>query len=180
MSGDSGSALVPCPDCGEMNIAGVDRCENCLQPLRSVDIPEPQQAISESAFSEPLTSLRLLRPPALAPVASVREAIGLLVENRGGAVLVIDGAGALAGIFTERDVLKKVAGRPGAPDAPVAEYMTTDPVIVRENEPIAVALHKMAAGGFRHVPIGGAEGYRVVTASDALKWVVERYIELGA
>ena len=179
MTADFGSGLVTCPYCGEQTIAGVDRCENCLEPLRSMDIPETAQAISESAFSAPLASLRLLRPPALAPVASVREAVALLVENKGGAVLVVDGD-SLSGIFTERDVLKKVAGRPGALDAPVAEYMTTDPVVVRDDETVAVALHKMAGGGFRHVPLGTAEGYRVVTASDALKWVVERYIELGA
>ena len=179
MTGDSGTELVYCPDCGEENLAGADRCDNCLQPLRNVDIPEPEQAISESAFSAPLASLRLLRPPAVAPTASVRDVVNLLVENRGGAVLVVDGD-SLSGIFTERDVLKKVAGRPGALDAPVAEYMTTDPVVVRENETVAVALHKMADGGFRHVPMGTAQGYRVVTASDALQWVVERYIELGA
>ncbi|MYA52538.1 MAG: CBS domain-containing protein [Dehalococcoidia bacterium] len=179
MTGTPGSELVTCPYCGVKNIAGVDRCENCLQPLRSVDIPEPEQALSESPFSAPLTSLRLLRPPALAPTESVREAVNLLVENKGGAVLVVDGS-SLSGIFTERDVLKKVAGRPGALDAPVAEYMTTDPVVVRENETIAVALHKMADGGFRHVPMDTAQGFRVVTASDALRWVVERYIELGA
>ncbi|MCY3647856.1 MAG: CBS domain-containing protein [Dehalococcoidia bacterium] len=179
MTRPSGTELVTCPLCGEQNIAGVDRCENCLQPLRSMDIPEPDQALSESAFSAPLASLRLLRPPAIAPTASVRDAVNLLVENKGGAVLVVDGD-SLSGIFTERDVLKKVAGRPGALDAPVAEYMTTDPVVVRENETVAVALHKMADGGFRHVPMGTRQGYRVVTASDALKWVVERYIELSA
>lgn len=179
MTRHSGTELVACPFCGEENIAGVDRCENCLQPLRSVDIPEPEQAISESAFSAPLASLRLLRPPSLAPTASVRDAVNLLVENKGGAVLVLDGD-SLSGIFTERDVLKKVAGRPGALDAPVAEYMTTDPVVVRENETVAVALHKMADGGFRHVPMGTTQGFRVVTASDALRWVVERYIESSA
>lgn len=179
MSGSSGSELVTCPFCGSKNIAGVDRCENCLQPLRSVDIPEPEQAISESAFSAPLASLRLLRPPSLAPTDTVRDAVELLVQNKGGAVLVVDGD-QLSGIFTERDVLKKVAGRPGALDAPVAEYMTTDPVVVRENETVAVALHKMADGGFRHVPMDTAQGFRVVTASDALRWVVERYIEQGA
>lgn len=179
MTGTPGSELVTCPFCGEENIAGVDRCENCLQPLRSVDIPEPQQAISESAFSAPLASLRLLRPPAIAPTATVRDAVDLLVRNKGGAVLVVDGD-QLSGIFTERDVLKKVAGRPGSLDAPVAEYMTTDPVMVRENETVAVALHKMADGGFRHVPMDTAQGFRVVTAADALRWVVERYIELGA
>ena len=180
MAGDFGNEVNYCQDCGEANIAGVDRCENCLQPLRSVDIPESQQAISESSFSVLLSSLRLLTPPALSPTASVREAVKLLVENRGGAVLIVDG-NVLSGIFTERDVLKKVAARPGALDAPIAEYMTIDPVVVRDNETVAVALHKMAAGGFRHVPMSSTgEHYRVVTASDGLRWVVERYIELGA
>ena len=178
-AGDPGSGLVPCPACGEENIAGTDRCENCLQPLRSMDVPETVQAVSESAFSAPLSSLRLIRPPALAPTASVREAIALLAANPGGAVLVLEG-GALSGIFTERDVLKKVAGQPGSLDAPLAEYMTADPVVVRESETVAVALHKMAAGGFRHVPLDTADGFLIVTASDALRWVVERYIDSAA
>ena len=176
MSGDAESGLFACPACGEENIAGTDRCENCLQPLRSLDIPETVQAVSESPFSAPLGSMHLARPPALAPSASVREAVALLIENSGGAVLVLDGE-TLSGIFTERDVLRKVAGQPGALDAPVAEYMTTDPVLVRENETVAVALHKMAAGGFRHVPLRAADGFLLVTAFDGLRWVVERYID---
>ncbi len=177
MTSDRASELIPCPACGEGNIAGVDRCENCLQPLRSIDVPETDQAISESAFSEPLASLRLSRPPALARTASVREAVSLLSGDPAGAVLVLDG-NQLSGILTERDVLKKVAGRAGALDAPLAEYMTTDPVVVHDSETVAVALHKMAAGGFRHVPLATASGeYRVVTASDALRWIVERFID---
>ncbi len=176
MAGEQGSGHVPCPACGEENIAGTDRCENCLEPLRSLDVPETVQAVSESAFSAPLSSLRLTRPPVLAPVVSVREAVALLARDPGGAVLVLEG-GALSGIFTERDVLKKVAGQPGALDAPLAEYMTADPVVVHESETVAVALHKMAAGGFRHVPLDTAGGFFIVTASDALRWVVERYID---
>ena len=177
MTADPASELIPCPACGESNIAGVDRCENCLAPLRSTDVPETEQAVSESAFSAPLSSMRLARPPALSRTASVREAVSLLSGDPGGAVLVLDGD-QLSGILTERDVLKKVAGRPGALDAPVAEYMTTDPVVVHDSEAVAVALHKMASGGFRHVPLATAGGeYLVVSASDALRWVVERYID---
>ena len=38
--------------------------------------------------------------------------------------------------------------------------MTHDPVILRSGDPVAVAIHKMAVGGFRHVPIvkGGVTG----------------------
>jgi CBS domain-containing protein len=31
--------------------------------------------------------------------------------------------------------------------------MTPDPVVLRQDDPVAVAIHKMAVGGFRHVPI---------------------------
>ena len=177
MTREQGRTLPSCPACGQENIAGVDRCENCLQPLRSIDVPETEQALSESAFSAPVSSLRLAYPPTVNRAASVREAVVLLGEDPNGAVLVLDGV-RLSGIFTERDVLKRVAGRSGALDAPIVEYMTPDPVVVRETESVAVALHKMAAGGFRHVPLETADGqYRVITASNALRWVVERYID---
>jgi CBS domain-containing protein len=45
--------------------------------------------------------------------------------------------------------------------------MTPDPVVLRHDDPIAVAIHKMAVGGFRHIPIvedGRPTG--VVTARD--------------
>ncbi len=178
MTVDSGSDLIICPDCGGENIAGTDRCESCQQPLRVMDIPEPSQYLNNSPFSTPVTSLRLIRAPVLGPADSVQQAVDLLVANKGGAVLIVEGD-SLSGIFTERDVLKKVAGRPGSLDAPVAEYMTTDPVILREGETIAIALHKMADGGFRHVPMGKDAGYSVVSASDALRWVLELYLEQG-
>ena len=37
-------------------------------------------------------------------------------------------------------------------EAPVRDFMTPDPVVLRHDDPIAVAIHKMAVGGFRHIP----------------------------
>ena len=48
--------------------------------------------------------------------------------------------------------------------------MTPDPVVLRHDDPIAVAIHKMAVGGFRHIPIvedGRPTG--VVTARDVFR-----------
>jgi CBS domain-containing protein len=72
-------------------------------------------------------------------------------ENRG-AVLVVSN-GILTGIFTERDVLMKVAGQPTAMDSAVGQLMTVDPVTLPGDASVAFALNKMLIEGFRHIPL---------------------------
>ena len=72
----------------------------------------------------------------------------------------------LVGIFTDRDAVVKAAGK-RLDSFHVRDFMTPDPVVLRHDDPIAVAIHKMAVGGFRHIPIvedGRPTG--VVTARD--------------
>ena len=71
-------------------------------------------------------------------------------------LLVRDGD-RLVGIFTDRDAVVKVAGK-GVTGASVREFMTPDPVVLRPDDRLAVAIHKMAVGGFRHVPVVDAGG----------------------
>ena len=52
--------------------------------------------------------------------------------------------------------------------------VTVDPVVLRHDDPIAIAIHKMAVGGFRHIPIvedGRPTG--VVTARDVFHHLAE-------
>jgi CBS domain-containing protein len=58
------------------------------------------------------------------------------------------------GIFTERDLLRRVAGR-GLDFSKeiIDDYMTKNPETLSEEDPIAFALNKMSDGGYRHVPI---------------------------
>ena len=56
----------------------------------------------------------------------------------------------------------------------VGDFMTPDPVVLRHDDPIALAIHKMAVGGFRHIPIiddGRPTG--VVTARDVFHHLAE-------
>jgi CBS domain-containing protein len=56
----------------------------------------------------------------------------------------------------------------------VRDFMTPDPVVLRHDDPIAIAIHKMAVGGFRHIPIvedGRPTG--VVTARDVFHHLAE-------
>jgi CBS domain-containing protein len=64
----------------------------------------------------------------------------------------------IAGIFTERDVLKKIAGREEVLDRPVSEFMTPDPTVIGPEANILSAVRVMNEGHFRDIPVVNAEG----------------------
>ncbi len=161
---------VVCPSCGHWNMQGADSCEHCLADLTSLDV-------SESDLLLPLTETRLSRLKTIGPGGMVGEAVGLLREDASGAIVVVD-QGAVVGIFTERDVLLKVAGQPERMDEPVSRYMTPDPVILRDTDTMAVAVNKMGLGGFRHIPlVHDGQLVAMVTARDVMQWVMMRYFD---
>jgi CBS domain-containing protein len=82
---------------------------------------------------------------------SLAEVAGRMVEREVGAVLVLDGE-RLAGIMTERDVLRAVA-RGIRDDARVRDWMTTDPDTIDPSESTEHAATLMMHGGFRHLPV---------------------------
>lgn len=95
-----------------------------------------------------------------ADVASVRievsaaEAIRLMLDRHVGAVGVIDSEGRVAGIFSERDVLRKLSLTGRNPEVtPVRELMTTPvelaTISTRPGEALAIMLERH----FRHLPV---------------------------
>ncbi|MCC6419265.1 MAG: CBS domain-containing protein [Gemmataceae bacterium] len=171
------SNIVVCPFCGAENIEGEDTCQNCAMDLRTTDVPETSQAISESQLLTPVGRVRHARPATVAIGASVREGVALLVGEPSGACVVMDGE-RIVGIFTERDVLKRIAGRPERFDDPLARWMTPDPVVLRDDDTVAAALNKMGSGGFRHIPLlRKGELVGMVTGRELLQWVMGRYFD---
>ena len=83
--------------------------------------------------------------------AGADVAIARMHEGETDCVLVLAGE-RLVGIFTDRDAVVKAAGK-RLDSFHVRDFMTADPVVLRHDDPIAVAIHKMAVGGFRHIPI---------------------------
>jgi CBS domain-containing protein len=91
-------------------------------------------------------------PLCLEQDASVRDAVALMRLHRVGCVLVCQG-GRLAGLFTERDLLRRVLA-PGRPlTLPLNACMTSNPVVVRQSESIGAAIRRMEEGGYRHLPV---------------------------
>jgi len=81
------------------------------------------------------------------------QVLQLMREGNRGAVLVVSN-GTLVGIFTERDVLMKVAGQPtDLGHTEVSQVMTVDPVTLPVEATVAFALNKMLIEGFRHIPL---------------------------
>jgi CBS domain-containing protein len=76
---------------------------------------------------------------------------GMAARNQG-CVLVRNGE-VLAGIFTERDLLRKVVGKIDPKKTKVGDVMTPNPEAVSFHDTIAAVLNKMSVGGFRHVPL---------------------------
>jgi len=161
-----------CPVCRHDNFEGEDACENCGADLRTADIPEPATDFRGRLLGEHLDDLRPIPPVTFPSDADVTDAIARMHADTIDCVLVTD-EGRLVGIFTDRDAVLKVAGRPTGP-LPLSEVMTRDPVVLRHDDPIAVAIHKMAVGGFRHIPIvdGGGLPTGVVSARDVFRHIV--------
>lgn len=77
----------------------------------------------------------------------------LMRRARVSAALVEDGAGGLLGIFTERDVLTRIADLPSTWQQPIDAAMTPQPQTLSPDEPICKALRLMNAGHYRNVPV---------------------------
>ena len=91
---------------------------------------------------------------------TVLAAARFMVERNIGAVPVLQ-RGELAGIFSERDIMKRVlaAGR-DPKTTQVAEVMTRDPKTVAPGESLENCMLLMREHGFRHLPV--CEGKRLV------------------
>lgn len=111
---------------------------------------EMEEAISLEA---PLSILSVSDPITVHEATSIQTVINILQEKSIGCLMVVNN-NKLTGIFTERDMMLKVAGKGlDWTQEKVSSYMTGDVDTLKMGDPIAYALNKMVIGGFRHVPI---------------------------
>ncbi len=85
--------------------------------------------------------------------ATVAESVRMMVANNVGIVAVLDGD-RLAGVFSERDVVRKIVDRGLDPaQTPVAEVMTSRLIVADADEDYQSAMHKMDQANIRHLPV---------------------------
>src|SRR5438128_10926452 len=93
----------------------------------------------------------------VAPEDTIGEAAQKMTDQGVGAVVVSD-FGRLIGIFTERDLMRAVAGRVHSSEARVREWMTPDPLTMAEDASVEEAGQAMIVRGIRHIT--GCASYR--------------------
>jgi CBS domain-containing protein len=162
-----------CPNCGHDNVPGSEECAGCRQDLSQLDRPHATNHIERSLMQDPVGRLCHQRPIIVKPTATLHHAMQAMLVGGVGAVLVVDDAGQLVGILSERDLLSKVAGQhDNYLKLPVQDFMTAQPETVSGSDTLAFALHKMDVGGYRHLPVvknGRPEG--VVSVRDLLRHI---------
>ena len=85
--------------------------------------------------------------------ATVSEAVRAMTEHNVGIVVVLDGD-RLTGVFSERDVVRRVVERGLDPArTPVGEVMTTELVVGDADEDYQSAMRKMDRANIRHLPV---------------------------
>lgn len=116
---------------------------------------------------------------AVEPDLPLGEVAKRMVSRDVGAVLVLED-GRLAGILTERDVLRAVAGGLTG-DTVVRDWMTRDPETMEPGEPIKQAAVLMIHGGFRHLPIvEGDDVVGMLSIRDLMRVALEDSAPRGA
>ncbi|RJP32122.1 MAG: CBS domain-containing protein [Candidatus Omnitrophota bacterium] len=137
---------------------------------------EKQWELQRSIMEDTLAVLKPTLSVRIAADWPVKEVIRSMVEKKIGAVLIVD-QGKLVGIFSERDIIKKIGTHYEMyADRPINELMTTKPVSLSIRHTIAFALNRMALGDYRHIPVTDEENYPtgIVAVRDIIRYIDHR------
>jgi CBS domain-containing protein len=104
----------------------------------------------------------------------VAEVTSMMVKARVGSAVVMQGSW-LAGILTERDVLRAAASGLDLTKSPVSQWMTSDPITATPDTTIEEAADVMLSNGFRHLPVAERRELKgVVSIRDILSSGIRR------
>ncbi len=171
---NAGNTMI-CPDCRAENIEGVEVCEGCGADLSNLKLPSAASELEDQLLHARLGEVAAQDALNVAPGDPVALAVHFMRDKGVECVLVQDEDGNIVGILTERDILLKAAGsKQDLMAMAVKEIMSPDPVMLREGDTLAVAMHKMSVGGFRHIPFVSGDGTTLlVSIEDVFRHVAE-------
>lgn len=122
-------------------------------PLENYDPPKFDDPLEQALEEQPVSAMQTQPYAGISPDDSVEAAIRKLSDENV-ACLLVERGGKLVGVFSDRDILSKVALEyEDVKDQPVWQVMNADPVFVYDTDSSAAALSVMAVSGYRHVPV---------------------------
>lgn len=169
-----------CPCCGHVNVQGAEHCSACHHSFEgAADESAEKPPLQANIEADSVMVLCPAEPVSVAPTTPICDVVKLLAERNIGCVLVVlDDA--LVGVFTERDLLRRVGTRfSELANEPIARFMTSAPETLSSNDSVALALNRMAVGDFRHLPIEDGEHVIGVTGvRDVLEYLAQQFPEV--
>jgi CBS domain-containing protein len=108
--------------------------------------------LARNLKSETVSRLYPTQPWIVQATQPVADAIKLMRDKKVGCVLVCEQR-RIVGIFTERDLLRRVLSQGKTLAVPMSACMTPDPVTVNPKDSIGCAIKRMQKGGYRHLPV---------------------------
>lgn len=164
-----------CPNCGHDNLPGSEECSSCLQDLTQLDRPTATTRVERSLMEDTVGSLNPKPVITVSLTATVREAMLAMLDHGFGALPVVDAAGRLRGILSERDLVQRAAGIVADfAEHSVSEFMTPNPETITMNDTLALALHKMDVGGYRHLPVVDQDrAVAMISVRDMLRHITQ-------
>ncbi len=122
-------------------------------PLENYEPKQYADPLERALVEEEIGSIRHEPFATISPETPVHEAVKKLAGLHIACLLVAEND-RLLGVFSDRDVLSKVAFEyDDVKNRPIRDVMTTDPIYVNETESAVYALSVMAMCGYRHVPV---------------------------
>ena len=110
--------------------------------------------------------------------ATVKDAVELMKTRGHGSVIIVDD-GKFNGIFTERDLLKRVVSKGLEADSvSISKVMTKKVQTLKETDSIAFALNRMSIHSIRHIPImRNNKPIGIISVRGMLKYLSEHTLE---
>jgi len=145
--------------------------------LRSMEelMEETKTILSDESLRVPLKSLNLKRAVVVEVGTSIKKCIEKMQARHFGCLLVVKDK-KYCGIFTERDVLLRVAGTDhDLETSKIDDFMTPDPVQLEMEDTIETALRLMVKGGYRHICIVDEKDHplSLVSIKNIVSFIVE-------
>ena len=126
-----------------------------------------------------ISDLMTTRMVFASPDDPVAVAAAAMVRQKVGSALIMQGS-FLAGILTERDVLRAAASGSDLTSSPVSAWMTKDPESASPGTTVEEAIQLMLLHGFRHLPVTeGREVRGIVSLRDLAAARIRRPISPG-
>ncbi len=108
------------------------------------------------------------------PDATVADAVKVMVDGGVGCVLIMN-RGGIHGLFTERDLMRRIIYKGLSPEnEPIKTHMTRELIVASPDMTVGETMHMCTEYRIRHVPVfDGDTLMGMVSAGDLTKWAVQ-------